>query len=183
MKRFIKSTLLILSLLFFAVVFDAHITHAQSIPQPSYIPSYDAIGRTDSTQRSITSPTITCADITEIPSNECNALQAILAATNGYLSWFQTDTPCNWLGIHCNAGHIEELYIGGWGQFELQVTAIPPEIRELTHLKKLGYSGGNLSTVPPEIGSLINLTKLSLVEVKLTTCLSIKFFGKTEITD
>ena len=59
-------------------------------------------------------PQFDCTTVTEIPVAECEALVALYDSTNGdnwYWKdgWLQTDTPCSWLGITCNAGHVTKL--------------------------------------------------------------------------
>ena len=57
-----------------------------------------------------------CANQTEIPKAECDALVALYNSTNGagwtnHTGWLQTDTPCSWYGVYCGAGHV------GWLSF------------------------------------------------------------------
>src|SRR5687767_7011582 len=51
----------------------------------------------------------------------------------------------------------------------LSLTALPPEIGELTHLQRLDLSNNDLETLPPEIGQLTNLQQLSLAETHVKT--------------
>ena len=62
--------------------------------------------------------TITCEDISEIPANECQALNVLFSATNGTswgdrTGWFITTTPCTWYGVNCEEGHIASLVMDG----------------------------------------------------------------------
>ena len=49
-----------------------------------------------------------------------------------------------------------------------RLTALPPEIGELTDLTMLRFSLNRLTALPPEIGQLTNLTTLHLDENRLT---------------
>lgn len=51
-------------------------------------------------------PFTTCADVTEIPQAECEALVQLYNSTDGpnwtnNTDWLQTNTPCNWYGVAC----------------------------------------------------------------------------------
>jgi Leucine-rich repeat (LRR) protein len=49
-----------------------------------------------------------------------------------------------------------------------QLTALPPEIGQLTNLRQLALDGNQLSALPPEIGQLTRLQKLALDHNQLT---------------
>ena len=49
------------------------------------------------------------------------------------------------------------------------LTSLPPEIGQLTRLRKLRLDDNQLKELPPEIGSLTNLTELYLSYNQLTT--------------
>jgi Leucine-rich repeat (LRR) protein len=52
---------------------------------------------------------------------------------------------------------LRELWLGG-----NQLTALPPEIGQLTSLRTLGLGGNQLTALPAEIGQLTNLHRLEL---------------------
>ena len=52
---------------------------------------------------------------------------------------------------------------------DLRLTAIPPEIGELTHLKYLDISGNRLTVLPPQIGLLVNLIQLFVTRTQIAT--------------
>ena len=54
-------------------------------------------------------PLYTCADITEISADQCQALQAFVTenpSADALATWFQTNTPCSWSGIRCNLPNV-----------------------------------------------------------------------------
>lgn len=105
-----------------------------------------------------------CADVSEIPQSECQALVAFYASTNGpdWLSqggWLTTNTPCRWDGVGCQDGHVRTL-----GLTNNQLSGpIPPELGNLANLQELCLHSNNLSgTIPPELSNLTNLQSLIL---------------------
>ncbi|MDA0799516.1 MAG: hypothetical protein O2884_12725 [Chloroflexi bacterium] len=76
-----------------------------------------------------------CANVEEIPLNECDALVAVFDAIEGRTNrpafdWLTSNTPCDWLGVRCGAGYIATL--------DLSHTSIrgelPPELGGLSQL-------------------------------------------------
>jgi len=55
-----------------------------------------------------------------------------------------------------------------------QLTALPPEIGELTNLTRLELGNNPLTELPPEIGGLTNLSRLYLSDNPLTALASAK---------
>ena len=49
-----------------------------------------------------------------------------------------------------------------------ELTALPPEIGNLTNLIELQVADNQLTSLPPEIGNLTNLTRLDLWDNKFT---------------
>jgi hypothetical protein len=59
----------------------------------------------------------TCADVSEIPQLECEALVALYTSTNGpgwwnNTNWLVTNTPSNWRGVIIESGHVAQLNLG-----------------------------------------------------------------------
>jgi hypothetical protein len=59
-------------------------------------------------------PPFDCATVTQIPLTECEALVALYANTGGpnwrdNTGWLQTNMPCSWFGITCDADHVSRL--------------------------------------------------------------------------
>jgi Leucine-rich repeat (LRR) protein len=76
-----------------------------------------------------------CADITEIPSTECETLIALYDSTGGAnwennTGWNVTNTPCNWYGVECSDGHVTGLKLA----FNRLTGSIPAELGNLSHL-------------------------------------------------
>jgi Leucine-rich repeat (LRR) protein len=105
-----------------------------------------------------------CDDVTEIPQAECEALVALYNSTNGAnwsnnSGWLDTNTPCNWYGVTCSAGHVTRLWL-----CENQLSgSIPPQLDNLANLQQLWLIGNQLSgSIPPELGNLASLEDLHL---------------------
>lgn len=108
-----------------------------------------------------------CAEVTYVPQSECEALVDLYNATGGPLwtvndSWLtsQTDTPCNWLGVDCEFGHVVGLALrdkGLTGKVPGSVFARLPELIDLD-LGRNDLSG----PIPVEISDLDYLKRLAL---------------------
>lgn len=145
---------------------------------PQLIEITDEIIRSITAQpRKATGPTLSlepalalCADVTEIPQIECEALVGLYTQLDGWSltssehGWMQTNTPCSWVGIQCDGQHITMLSL-----YRYELTGnIPPEIGDLSNLILLDLSGTYLTDLPPEIGNLPNLIHLQLSAGTLT---------------
>ena len=114
--------------------------------------------------RSGETPQFDCSTVTEIPQQECEALVALYDSTDGdnwYWKdgWLQTDTPCSWLGITCNAGHVTKLELDTNG---LQGT-LPTELGNLTELQRLDLTQNYLTgAIPGALGNLSHVSFFSL---------------------
>ena len=126
-----------------------------------------------------------CADVTEIPTIECEALVALYHSTGGdnwqdtgsmYYEqynvgldvregWLQTNTPCSWHGVNCSSGNVNELD-KSWSALS---GSVPAEVGNLINLTELDLSDNQLTAIPAEIEKLINLTTLELYFNQLTT--------------
>lgn len=105
-----------------------------------------------------------CANVTEIPTSECNALVALYNSTNGpnwiiRSDWLATTTPCSWYGVACDNNHVAQLIL-----YNNQLSGnIPSQLGNLTKLTWLGLSNNQLSgNILPELGNLTNLAVLFL---------------------
>lgn len=134
-----------------------------------------------------------CANVTQIPTSECEALVALynkMGGMNWGSDWLTTPTPCSWHGVTCSADgtpqHVVELDLfmaggdlpGEIGQLthltvldiaRSQVWSLPPEIGNLTNLKVLDVAGNPLIILPPEIGNLSSLERLNAGYTRLTS--------------
>ena len=73
--------------------------------------------------------------------------------------WLETASPCKWLGVNCEDGHVTILFL----EYNELSGSIPPELGQVTNLTWLDLSSNKLSgSIPPELGRLTNLTQLEL---------------------
>jgi Leucine-rich repeat (LRR) protein len=111
-----------------------------------------------------------CADVTEIPKSECEALVALYNSTGGANwiikdNWLVTTTPGDWYGVTVSGGHVS--YIDPI--FNNLTGSIPPELGNLPALWGLELGGNQLTgSIPPELGNLTNLASLYLNNNQLT---------------
>ena len=104
-------------------------------------------------------PLYTCADITEISADQCQALQAFVTenpSADALATWFQTNTPCSWSGISCNLPNVvTSLNLSGYDNqtekfFTQRLTVVPAKIGKLTQLTSLGLGSNELTRLPAE---------------------------------
>jgi Leucine-rich repeat (LRR) protein len=111
-----------------------------------------------------------CDGVSEILTPECQALVALYNSTDGahwtdHTNWLVTSTPCDWIYVICDTGHVVHLYLGN---NHLSGT-IPSELKDLTSLQDLYLGSNNLTgSIPPELGNLSNLLNLDLFGNHLT---------------
>ncbi|MEA3336972.1 MAG: fibronectin type III domain-containing protein [Chloroflexota bacterium] len=115
-------------------------------------------------------PSVTCADIWQIPAGECQALQSLYSATNGggwseNDGWFESTTPCTWFGVTCQSDRITAIELP-----DNQLTgSLPGDLDDLSQLETLSLIhneiGGNL---PVSLGNLSQLKSLVLTDNRLT---------------
>ncbi|OQA19782.1 MAG: Leucine Rich repeats (2 copies) [Chloroflexi bacterium ADurb.Bin360] len=119
--------------------------------------------------------TFSCANVTEIPQIECEALVTLSDATGYYwwtnkTGWLTTNTPCSWFGVTCQAGRVSQLILNN-NTLNLSYgfsNSIPPEIGNLERLETLSLSDNFLrGSIPPEIGQLVALKNLNLASNEL----------------
>ena len=114
--------------------------------------------------------TFSCADVTEIPPAECEALVALYNSTNGAgwwdrTNWLVTNTISSWYGVTVLSGHVSELVLD---QNHL-TGSLPTELGNLPNLGILYLDKNQLSgSLPPEMGNLTNLVALQLYENQLS---------------
>lgn len=124
----------------------------------------------------------TCANVTQIPTVECEALIALYNSTDGpnwsrwntpaNQGWLQTNTPCGWAGVTCNNGHVTQL--ARWG---IQLKgSIPSELGNLSKLTQLNFSFNQLNgSIPSELGNLTDLAELHLDRNRLSDSIPSEF--------
>lgn len=128
---------------------------------------------------------ISCADVTEIPQVECEALVALYNSTNGAgwvnnTDWLATETPCSWYGVECGWGYVTKLRLGA-NQLS---GSIPMELGNLSQLTELGLEFNQLtSSIPTELVNLAQLTWLNLAFNQLTGSLPTEIGELTQLTE
>jgi len=91
--------------------------------------------------------------------SECLPLNILLGKDKSF-------NCCEEVGIICEDGHVISIYAS---EENIKVNSIPPEIGNLTNLKKFFLSFTKMSgSIPPELGKLTQLTKLDLSNNQLT---------------
>ena len=125
-----------------------------------------------------------CGSVTEIPSTECTALVALYNATNGsswnnHTGWLGDNTPCDWFGVTCSAGHVQQITLN----FNNLTGTLPTAIGNLTNLTNLYIKHNQISgTLPAEIGNLTNLTYLNLEENSISGSIPVELADLTGLT-
>ncbi len=124
-----------------------------------------------------------CADVTEIPQIECEALVALYNNTTGDMwgnhdNWLLTNTPSDWFGVSVSSGYVTNLYLSS---NNLSGT-IPPELGNLTHLSNYFLNNNQLSgSIPPELGNLSSLEWLVLEGNQLNGSIPAEFGNLTNL--
>ncbi len=151
--------------------------------------------------------TFDCAAVTEIPKQECEALVAFYVSTDGdnwinHSGWLQTNTPCTWYGLACDAGHVSRLEsyannlqghlpeeLGTLTElvvFRLAHADLPgPMPVSLTNLQRLEtlmlVNVGLAGSLPPDIGKLTSIRALDLGHNQLTGSMPPQLGNLTDI--
>ncbi|MCP4344765.1 MAG: hypothetical protein GY795_04470 [Desulfobacterales bacterium] len=112
-----------------------------------------------------------CAEIKDVPIEECEALVALYKSTNGTYwidnkkeGWLKNEYVSTWNGVTVSNGHVEEINL----KSSRLSGEIPSDIDKLTMLLSLDISSNNFDSfdgsepLPPEIGNLTNLKYLYL---------------------
>ncbi len=126
-----------------------------------------------------------CSNVTQIPQNECQALVSLYNSTGGSnwtdrAGWLVTNTPCNWYGVFCNGGYVEEIFLGN----NQLVGTIPGQLGNLTNLKTLWLMQNQLvGDIPAELGSLVRLESLSLWANQLDGSIPSSLGGLASLVD
>lgn len=105
----------------------------------------------------------TCGAVTEIPGDECKALVALYTAGNGVnwrnqIGWLASTTPCQWVGVHCEAAHVVELRLPN----NNLAGAIPTNFGYLPWLRVLDLNDNDLTSLPAKVGDMAQLQVLAL---------------------
>jgi hypothetical protein len=127
-------------------------------------------------QRQVRQPPATlCAGVTVIPTEECSALLALYAATNGdtwrtstnWLTVTETISPCDWYGVVCADGHVVQVNLA-----DNQLTGtLPRAIGNFAALTELRLEQNQLrGNVPVTVCALTDsVTSASFAYNGLTT--------------
>ncbi len=124
--------------------------------------------------QTITNAATDCNQVTEIPVSECQALLELYNNTDGENwrnknGWNEINTPCNWFGIICEAGHVSKI-VGSYclldesdGGCIIQSMGLKGQLPNLNlpNLQILDLSNNQLNGNIPNF-NLPNLRSLSL---------------------
>lgn len=121
-------------------------------------------------QAAMAPATFSCADVSEIPLAECNALEALFNSTGGpdwtsKPGWLVSNTPCSWFGVTCTTGRVTVIELD-----DNNLTgSLPASLEDLSNLRRLSLWRNEIGgTIPPQLGTLSRLRYLHLGDNKLT---------------
>ncbi|MEM9774906.1 MAG: hypothetical protein AAF902_10015 [Chloroflexota bacterium] len=121
--------------------------------------------------RTSAASSFSCTYVTEIPFNECKALEALYINTNGSSwtnsnGWLDTKTPCQWYGVQCSIfGRIRFIFLND----NNLVGSIPPELGNLIDPQRISLTDNKLTgEIPHELGSLTSLEWLLVSNNRLS---------------
>ncbi|MBZ0281672.1 MAG: S8 family serine peptidase [Anaerolineae bacterium] len=125
-----------------------------------------------------------CVGVTEIPRAECHALVDLYNSTNGSnwannAGWLDTVTPCSWIGVGCEGGHVTSLVMLD----NNMEGALPASVGSLGNLIRLHLAFNKLTgTLPTSVGNLTNLDMLHLAVNQLSGSLPAELFKLQNLT-
>jgi len=95
-----------------------------------------------------TKPTTGCNGVTEIPTEQCEALVALYNNTDGdnwtnNEGWKTTDTPCSWQGVTCENGEVTAINLT-----DNQLNGSFPELGNLPSLQTVALTSNQLCQNP-----------------------------------
>ena len=111
-----------------------------------------------------------CGSVSEIPTAECEALEALYNSTGGgswsnNTGWLATTTPCSWHGVTCVDNHVTKVALPS----NSLSGSLPTQLGNLTALQELRLGNNNLTgEIPTSLGSLSNLSVLFLENNQLS---------------
>jgi len=105
-----------------------------------------------------------CDAVTTIPTAECLVLVDLHNSNDlRELHWFNSNNPCEWRGIGCDAGHIKYLDLS-----HTQLTSLPENFGNL-NVHSLYLDNTPLTSLPGTFGNLTALERLDLSHTPLTS--------------
>jgi len=171
-----------------SAIFTATPLPSTETPTPTVTATMTPSPTISITETPIYTPSVICMSQNQIPETECEALVALYNSTNGAIwidntDWLQTDTPCSWFGVTCDAGHVTVLALGGRPSGNGLIGTVPPELGNLINLTELNLNDNQLTgSIPPELGNLKNLTLLNLHENQLSGSIPPELSNLTNLT-
>lgn len=103
-----------------------------------------------------------CAVQTDVPQAECEALLSLYNSTDGpnwtdHTGWNDTNTPCSWYGVTCEAGHVLNLVLD-----DNQLNGTIPDLSALMGLERINLGSNQLSGPVPDFSASASLIYLAL---------------------
>ena len=124
-----------------------------------------------------------CSTQTQVPLDECQALEALYNANNGpnwlrNQGWLINPGVCYWDGIRCADGHVVEISL-----YNNQLSGpLTPRIGDFPELRRLYLSTNGLTgSLPPELGQLTHLNDLDLASNDFTGGFPLALTGLSEL--
>ena len=181
----------------FSVNNDIEVGGQPAVSQWPYVVAWDWVSsariRTIYTTYYDAPTPFSCDNVTDVSTQECNALVDLYTATNGDNwddsdGWLMSYNVCDRYGVTCEDNHVTNIeleensldgnipgsisglqYLQGLDIYDNSVTSLPDSLWTLSNLTSLEFSDNLLTSLPDSIGNLTELTEIYGYGNHLTT--------------